>query len=125
MMRVVAAATVSVLLMATSAHAVTGTLQVDDHWYTVELDTPMVWRHDIIVLQLPLTSMTNCLRANNDPPLPGPITVRYGAGPQSLFATTAIRTSPIAPHIHIRSTSGDLVCAGGSLAQILLRDGFE
>lgn len=114
-----------VLLMASPVHAVTGVLQVDDYWYTVELDSPIAWSYGARVLQLPQTSMNNCLRANNDPPLAGPITVRYGAGPQSLFATLPIRTSLVAPHIHIRSTSGDLVCAGGSLAQVLHRDGFE
>ncbi|MBK8284511.1 MAG: hypothetical protein IPK97_06280 [Ahniella sp.] len=33
------------LIIPAVARPVTGTLQVDDYWYTVELDTPMAWTH--------------------------------------------------------------------------------
>ncbi|MBK8284510.1 MAG: hypothetical protein IPK97_06275 [Ahniella sp.] len=55
----------------------------------------------------------------------GAIEIRYGAGPQTLFADLPVRIATTVPQIRIRSVSGDLVCTGGTLAPILFQDSFE
>ena len=113
------------LIVPAVAQPVTGTLQVDDYWYTVELDAPMSWTHPQRRLQLPVTSMNQCQRANGNPPLSGSIEIRYGGGPQVIHADVPVRVQTTVPQIRIRSVSGDLVCAGGTLSPILFQDSFE
>ena len=103
----------------------TGTLWLDDYWYTIQLDVPMSWTHPLTRLDLPSTAMNQCLRANGNPPLSGAIEIRYGAGPQSIFANEPVRVAANAPQIRILSVSGDLVCTGGTLSPILFQDGLE
>lgn len=112
-------------LLPLAARGGTGVLQVDDHWYPIDLDAAVAWRHDQARVELPTAVISGCQRAGGGAPLAGATTVAVGNGPQLLFTDLPIRLAPSEPHVLVRSVSGDVVCTGGTLSPIMLRDGFE
>lgn len=108
-----------------AAEAGSGVLQVDDHWYAIDLDAAVAWRHDQARVDLPTAVIADCQRPGGGAPLAGATTVAVGGGAPLLYTDVPVQTSPAEPHVHVRSVSGDLVCTGGTLSPILFRDGLE
>lgn len=111
------------LCLPAAALAVDGVIRVDGRDYAVEISTQTHWNHAARRLDLPTTSLGTCQRPNGDPPLPGPITVRYGVGPLELYSSGPITVQGPTPQFIVTSVSGDLICTGA--IQPLYGDGFE
>ncbi|AVP95854.1 hypothetical protein C7S18_00970 [Ahniella affigens] len=114
---------IACLCLPAAASAVDGFIRIDGRDYLIEISSLTHWNHSAKRLDLTTTSLGTCQRPNGDPPLPGPITVRYGVGPLELYAADPIQMQAGTPQIRVTSVSGDLVCAGA--IQPLFGDGFE
>lgn len=114
---------VACLCLPAMAGAVDGVIQIDGRDYIIDISALTNWNHVAKRLDLTTTSLGACQRQNSDPPLPGPITIRYGVGPLEIYASEPVQLQAIPPQIRVTSVSGDLICAGA--IPPLFGDGFE